>query len=70
MKKFFSFLIFLAVIACSAIYVAPVVGQKLDMPFEAGKLQAPAIERHHEAGHETEGHEAPAHEEAPAESHS
>lgn len=67
MKKFFSFLIFAAVVA-GAVAFAPVIGQKLDMPYEAGQLHAPDIDRHHGAATES-GHEAPAHEEAPAESH-
>lgn len=58
MKKILSFLIFIAVIA-GAFSLAPVIGQKLDKPYEAGRLHAPAIELHHSAT-EGEGHEAPA----------
>lgn len=69
MKKLLSFLLFAAVIA-GAVYVAPILGQQTDNPFEAGLLKAPEIDRHHGAATEGEGHEAPAHGETPVESHS
>ncbi|MEF2146197.1 MAG: hypothetical protein V3573_12195 [Desulfovibrionaceae bacterium] len=48
MKKFLSLLLFAAVIG-GALLFSPILGQKLDMPFESGKLKAPDIVRHHDA---------------------
>ncbi|SKA85625.1 hypothetical protein SAMN02745704_01906 [Paucidesulfovibrio gracilis DSM 16080] len=60
MKKFFSFLLFAAIIV-GAVSLAPTLGQKLDKPYEAGLLQAPDIERHNHAAPEHEaGHGEPA----------
>ena len=59
-RIFLSFVMFI-IILCAAAVLAPRLGEKLDMPFEAGLLQAPAIQ-HHGEGHAPEaghGEQAP-----------
>ncbi|MGE4554277.1 MAG: hypothetical protein AB7D57_14285 [Desulfovibrionaceae bacterium] len=66
-RIFLSFVVFIVMI-CAAVTLAPRLGEKLDRPFAAGLLEAPAIEHHAPAGHgeehAPEGHgeeAAPAH---------
>lgn len=51
-------IVFLALLA-GTVFVVDSTGNKLDMPYEAGKLHAPDIPHHdggHDAGHGEEAH--------------